>query len=245
MRTHWLPALKMYLRFNQLQIPANRFRGNNSFFHSTSQFLTKLLFARIVKIEMLFWYTPPFGQRAGPDASLMWKQKAADSHVMLLCQVLGAQSLLGATAGASHLVWPLTYTRVSRIQSKKFASALSCWKANAAVALTTCAQSKFTNPQSCYEPLSWSPSATQSKLTLRAQAVRDQGPNTALVCDAESLSRWWKHCKKHSSRLKCMCAPTLDNKANIFRQSAYFSTSPQPDLSGLLRLPAALKWLRS
>lgn len=70
---------------------------------------------------------------------------------------------------------------------KKSVYALSCEKANPVVALATCAQSKFINPQSSYELFSWSPRATQSKLALQAQAVHSQGPTTALVCHVESL----------------------------------------------------------
>lgn len=39
------------------------------------------------------------------------------------------------------------------------------------------------------------------------------------------------------------CTPTPHNRAEVFRQSLHFSTSPQPDLA--VPLPAAFQWLQS
>lgn len=47
-----------------------------------SQFHTKSPFSRVAMAALLFCCTPPSEECAGPDASLMWKEKVAESCVV-------------------------------------------------------------------------------------------------------------------------------------------------------------------
>lgn len=74
-----------------------------------------------------------------------------------------------------------------RAKKERSVNALSCGKANAVVALTTCAQNKFINPQSGYELFSWSLPVLPSPnwvSRLRLYITRDQ---TQHWSDVESL----------------------------------------------------------